>query len=117
MAEAGGGFFFEDEGVGVDDPIDGAVADGVGSDGDAGLVEEAHHLAVDLGVHVGIADVAFVDLGEVFVPGFVDPCGTGGGAAVHEDFGATGDQFSVAEGLGRMGVLLDLGERCLCGFE
>ena len=91
VAEAGGGLFFEDEGVGIDDPVDGAVADGVGADGDTGLVEEADHLAVDFGVHVGIADVAFVDFGEVFVPGLVDPCGAGGGAAVHEDFGATGD--------------------------
>ncbi len=48
VAEAWSGGFFEDEGVGVDDPVDGAVADGVGADGDAVLMEEADHLAVRL---------------------------------------------------------------------
>ena len=117
VAEAWGGRFFEDEGVGVDDPVDGAVADGVGANGYPGLVEETHHLAVDFGVHVGIAEVAFVDLGEVFVPRLVDPCGAGGGTAVHEDLRATGDESSVAQGLRWPGVLLDLGECGLRGFE
>src|SRR5260370_25339217 len=113
----GVGVSLEDQSVGVDDPIDGAVADGVGPDGYASLVEEAHHLAVDFRVHIRIAEVAFVDLGEVLVPRLVDPCGAGGGTAIHEDLRATGDESSVAEGLRWTGILLDLRERGLCGFE
>jgi hypothetical protein len=43
VAQAGVRLLLLDQGVGVDDPVHGAVADGMGADRDAGLVEEAHH--------------------------------------------------------------------------
>ena len=51
------------------------------------------------------------------MPGLVDPCGAAGGAAVHEDFGATGEESAVAERLRGARVLLDLGEGGFSGLD
>jgi len=74
----------------------------VGSDGNAGLVEEADHLAVDFGVEMRVAAIALafrVDVGrggvtEPIVPG---PAGARAAGAVHVDFGSAGEQAAVAE--------------------
>jgi hypothetical protein len=47
-----------DQQVSVDDPVHGSIAHGMGSNGDAGLVEKTHHLAVDIGIQMRVAAVA-----------------------------------------------------------
>ena len=110
VAEAGCWLLLEDGGVGIDHEVDGAVADGVGADVDTGLVEETNLLRVDGGVGGGVAAVAGVGGGEVFVPILVEPGGASSAAAVHVDFGSAGDEAAVAEGGGRAGDGLDAGE-------
>src|ERR1700678_3196286 len=109
--------FLLDLRVGVVDPVHGAVADGVGADRDAGLMEEADHLAVDFWVGVGVAVGAGVGGGGIAEPVVVDPAGAGAAGAVHVDLGAAGEQAAVAEAGGQTGGAVDLGEGflCLCG--
>ena len=58
VAQARVGLLLLDKGVGIDDPVHGAVPDGVGTNWDAVLVEEADHLSINSRVGLRIAAIA-----------------------------------------------------------
>jgi hypothetical protein len=55
VAQAGMGLLLPNEGVSIDDPIHGTIADRMGADRDAVLVEEANHFLVNSGVYLRVA--------------------------------------------------------------
>ena len=82
--------------IGIHDPVDGVIADGMRSDGNAGLMKESDHLTVDFGIDQGIAVIALVDAGGVLIPLLVDPSGPGASASIHVKLGSAGDEIAVA---------------------
>ncbi|MGA8620212.1 MAG: hypothetical protein WB660_17035 [Candidatus Sulfotelmatobacter sp.] len=58
MAQARAGLLLLDKGVGIDDPVHGAVPDGVGTNWDAVLMEEADHFSINSRVDLRIAAIA-----------------------------------------------------------
>ncbi len=97
------GLFFQHLGVSIHHPVNGAVADGVRADVNAGLMEHPHHLAIDLRIGGRVADVRSVHFRAVLVPRLVHPSGARAAAAVHVDLGAAGKQQAIAQRAGRLG--------------
>ena len=103
--------------VGVHHPIDGAIADRVSADVHAGLMEQAHHLAIDLGVGRRIAEIAVSISVEFLFHSLRHPGGARAAAAVHEDLRAAGQEPAVAERLRRLGRASNRGERRARRFQ
>jgi hypothetical protein len=58
VAQAGLGALLLDEGVGINDPVHGTIADGMGANWDAVLVEETDHFSINSRVGLRVALVA-----------------------------------------------------------